>query len=493
MKKIFSILFFLCFLTIFGKNDIIRIAQGAKPKSLDFQIYNEFTTLGITEHIYNTLVSFDDNGIIQPDLASDFKYLSPTKILFTIKKGIKFHNGDILTSDDVIFSLNRMLSNPGGKVLIDEIKSVSQPESDKVLIELKKPSASFLGKLTLPIAGILNKKYVESGNNIGTHPMGTGPYMFEKWNSDTINLKSFKEYFKGAPKNGGIIFKVIPENSSRVMALEADDVDIIYPVSPIDFSIIESNPKLQLVLEKGVTTDYLGFNVQKDGLNNKNIRKAIKLAIDKQGILDAVFLGKGSIAKSPISSSIPGSYQDPNENRDIEAAKQIVKQYGKKLNFKIWTSENNLRIQMAQIIQSNLKEIGIDSKIEIVEWGTFLKKTSEGEHDIYLSTWILGVTDIDTIVSKLFLTDSIGLEGNKSFYSNKELDKKIKEAREINDPNKRKELYKQIQETLFEDNPVIPLIYRVDGIGINRRIKNFKHNKISMRNLYENVEIIETK
>lgn len=491
MKKIFTILFFIYTLSILGKNDFIRIAQGSKPKSLDFQIYNDFPTLSIAEHIYNTLVSFDDNGKIQPDLASNFEYLSPTKILFTIRQNVKFHNGDILTSEDIIFSLKRMLSNPSGKVLIDEIKSISSYENNKVLIELKNPSASFLGKLTLPIAGILNKKYVEDGNNIGLLPMGTGPYMFKNWDSDSISLKSFKEYFKGPPKNNGIKFKVISENSSRVMALEADDVDIIYPVSPIDFSLIKNNPKLKLILENGVTTDYLGFNISKDGLNNKNIRKAIKMSIDKEGILNSIFLGNGYIAKSPISFSIPGSYQDPNEKRDIETAKNIVKNYGKNLNFKIYTSENNIRIQMAQIIQSNLKEIGINSSIEIIEWGTFLKKTSEGQHEIYLSTWILGVTDIDTIVSKLFLTDSIGAEGNRSFYSNKELDKKIKKAREINNPNERKKLYKEIQEVISEDNPIVPLIYRIDGIAINKRIKNFKHNKMSMRNIYENMEIID--
>lgn len=503
IQKYFALLLITNFIFIFNSsfgsnNNVITVAQGSKPKSLDPHTFNEFPTLGITEHIFNTLVTLDDNGTPIPELAESFLYLSPTEILFTIKKNIKFHNGDVLIADDVLFSLERMLEKPGSRAILKDIKSITKTSDNKVLITLHEPSAPFLANLTLPIAAIMNKKYITDGNNIALHPMGTGPYMVTNWgDGDKIVMTSFKDYFKETPKNDGLIFKIITENTSRLAALETGEVDVIYAISPIDFQIVEKNPNLKLLHKTTTTTELMVLNVQKEGLNNKNIRKAIHMTVDKNGILEAIFLNKGSIATSPINPNIFGSYQDLKPiNHDIKEARNIVtmETKEKKLpSFKIWTSENIVRVQIAQIIQANLKEIGIESSIEIVEWGTFLKKTSEGIHDILLTTWILGVSDIDTVVTTLFHSNSIGAEGNRSFYDNPVLDSQIDLARATTDVEKRKERYKSIQEIILDDNPIIPLVYKIDGIGINKNILNFEYNRASMRNYYENMEKVDVK
>ena len=210
MKKIIQKYFTLFFIfnlllisniTFCDNKSVIVVAQGSKPKSLDPHTFNEFPTLGITEHIFNTLVTLDDNGIPKPELAKDFTYLSPTEILFTIRDNVKFHNGEILTADDVVFSLKRMMEKPGSRVILKDIKSVQKTTDNKVLITLYEPSAPFLANLTLPIAAIMNKKYIEAGNNIALNPMGTGPYMVTSWgDGDKIIMKSFKEYFRGTLK-----------------------------------------------------------------------------------------------------------------------------------------------------------------------------------------------------------------------------------------------------------------------------------------------------
>ncbi|MGL6065599.1 MAG: ABC transporter substrate-binding protein [Cetobacterium sp.] len=498
MKIIFKILLVFNFLffnkTTFTKiNNFIIVAQGSKPKSLDPHTFNEFPTLGITEHIFNTLVTLDDNGIPSPEIAKDFKYLSPTKIIFTIREDIKFHNSETLTTDDVIFSLERMLEKPGSRVILKDIQNISKTLDNKVLITLKKPSAPFLANLTLPIAAIMNKQYILSGNNIALKPMGTGPYTVSDWgDGDKIIMASFKDYFKGVPKNDGLVFKIITENTSRLAALETGEVDVIYAVSPIDFRIVENNPELNLLHKTTTTTELMVLNVEKPELKNKNVRKAIHMAIDKEGILDAIFLNRGSIATSPINPNIFGSSQDlPYLKHNLEGARNILKNEKPVAPLKIWTSENIVRVQIAQIIQANLKDIGIESSIEIVEWGTFLKRTSEGVHDILLTTWILGVSDIDTVVSTLFHSSSIGAEGNRSFYSNPDLDYKIDLARSTINKDSRKVLYKEIQEIILDENPIIPLVYKIDGIGINKKIENFDYNKASMRNYYENMKKVD--
>ncbi|MGL5050364.1 MAG: ABC transporter substrate-binding protein, partial [Fusobacteriaceae bacterium] len=469
MKKIFSLFIILNILifntNIFAKEDRnIIIAQGSKPKSLDPHTFNEFPTLGITEHIFNTLVTLDDNGIPSPEIAETFEYISPIEILFTIRKDIKFHNGDTLTTDDVIFSLERMLKKPGSRVILKDIKNVSKIKDNKVLITLKEPSAPLLANLTLPIAAIMNKKYTLENHNVSLKPMGTGPYFVSDWgDGDKIVMTSFKDYFKGAPKNTGLTFKIITENTSRLAALETGEVDIIYAISPIDFEIVEKSPELNLLYKNTTTTELMVLNVEKEELKNKNVRKAIHMAIDKEGILEAIFLNRGSVATSPINPNIFGSCQDlPYLKQDLEGARHILEKENPVAPLKIWTSENIVRVQIAQIIQANLKDIGIESTIEIVEWGTFLKKTSEGVHDILLTTWILGVSDIDTVVSTLFHSASAGAEGNRSFYKNYDLDKKIDFARSTLDINKRKILYKEIQDIILNENPIIPLVYKID-------------------------------
>ena len=271
----------LFFTTSFSKeNNIIIVAQGSKPKSLDPHTFNEFPTLGITEHIFNTLVTLNDHGIPVPELAKDFTYLSPTEILFTIRDNVKFHNGEILNTDDVIFSLERMMEKPGSRVILKDIKNITKTKDNKVLITLYEPSAPFLANLTLPIAAIMNKKYIVEGNNVALNPVGTGPYMVTNWgDGDKIVMKSFNDYFKGKPKNDGLIFKIITENTSRLAALETGEVDIIYAVSPIDFQIVEKDPNLNLLHKTTTTTELMVLNVKKPGLDNKNIRKAIHLAI----------------------------------------------------------------------------------------------------------------------------------------------------------------------------------------------------------------------
>ncbi|MEG0134881.1 MAG: ABC transporter substrate-binding protein [Cetobacterium sp.] len=474
------------------KNNFIMVAQGLKPKSLDPHLYNEFSTLAITEHVFNTLVTLNDQGNITPELAENWEYISEKEILFNLKKNVKFHNGKEMTEKDVVFSLQRMLKKPGSQTIVSDIESVKEAGKYRVLVKLKNPSAPLLYNLTMPLAAILNEEYsLESEEKSSLSPIGTGPFKIKKWdNGENIVLEKFHDYYKGSPKIDGIIFKVITENSSRLAALETGDIDIAYAISPIDFDTIIENPKLNLLHKLSTTTEFISLNVMKEGLKNKNLRKAIHHSINKEGILEAVFLGRGKIAKSPINPSIFGSYQElEGYEYNPSKAKEILKEENlENLNLKIWTSENILRVQIAQIIQSDLKDVGIKSTIEIVDLGTFLQKTSSGAHDILLTGWVLGASDSDAVMSALFHTSSIGSGGNRSFYSNIELDSELELARHTNDSEKRKNHYKKAQEIVADDNPVIPLIYKIDGIGVNKKIKNFQYNKSTMRNYYEVME-----
>lgn len=470
------------------------VAQGTKPKSLDPHKFNDFSIISVTEHVFNTLVTLDDNRNVVPELAEAWEYITPQEIIFKIRKNVKFHNGELLTANDVVFSLKRMINEPSSYTLVRDIENVEKIDDFSVKVTLKNPSAPFLYNLSMPLTAILNEKaYKETPDEVSVRPIGTGPFKVKEWGvGERVVLDSFKDYFKGAPKVDGVIFKTIAETTTKMIALETGEVDLIYGVAPIDFKTIESKENLTLFYKNSMTTDYLVINTNKKYLDNLDIRKAIHYAINKQGIIDAIYLGRGHIANSPVNPLIFGSYQNIHTySFNPEKSKEILANAGIKpgeVNLKIWCSENPIRVQIAQIIQENLKNVGINAKIEIVETGTYLDKTAKGEHDISLTTWIQSVSDADSILTPLLHSKSIGFAGNRSFFENKKLDKLLDDARMNIDEIAREELYKQVQEIISEENPIIPLVYKVDGLGMNKRIKNFSYNQGTMRNYFELVE-----
>lgn len=157
----------------------VIVSQGSKPKSLDPNMYNEIPALTITEQIFNTLLRVDENGNIVPELAESYEYVTPTELVIKLKQGIKFHNGDTLTAKDVVFSINRMLSKPASKIMIDAISKVEAVDDNTVKITLSKPSSPLLFGLAHPLTAILNEKdTVAKNDTIATAPVGTGPYKF---------------------------------------------------------------------------------------------------------------------------------------------------------------------------------------------------------------------------------------------------------------------------------------------------------------------------
>lgn len=495
MKKIFYVvLLFSLFIIGCGKSkeespngNTVVIAQGAKPKSLDPYMYNEIPGLTVTRQFYNTLFTKDEKGEIVPELAESYEFKSDKELDVVLKKGVKFHNGDEMTADDVVFSFQRMKEKPGSSIMVEEIDRVEKVDDYSVKIFLSHPSSPLLFNLAHPLTSILNKKYVESKNDdITVDPMGTGPYKFLSWGSgEKIEMESFKDYFLGAPKVDGIIFRAISEDSSRLAALETGEIDIAYGVAAIDAQTIEKNDKLELISEPTTSTEYITTNVTKAPFNNRDFRYAVAYAIDKQSIIDSIYLGKAKEANSIVNPNVFGYYDGLKGFKyDVEKAKEYLKKSGiEKPSFTLYINENPARLQAAQIIQANLNEIGIDVKIEILEWSTYLQKTADGDFSAFLGGWVSGTSDSDIVLYPLLSTASIGSAGNRSRYSNSVFDNEVAQARIVTTPEERKEHYKNAQLIFEEDLPIIPLYWKNENIGKNKRIKGFVYDATTMHKL----------
>lgn len=468
-------------------NKSVIVSQGSKPKSLDPNMYNEIPALTITEQIFNTLLKVDENGNIVPELAESFEYVTPTELVIKIKQGVKFHNGDTLTSKDVVFSINRMLDKPASRIMIDAIDKVEAIDDYTIKLTLSKPSSPLLFGLAHPLTAILNEKDTLAKNDvIATAPMGTGPYKFIEWGSgEKIELVAFDDYFEGRPKIDTLTYRAITENSSRLAALETGEIDIAYNMDAIDSGIVENNPELQLISQPTTSTEYITFNTTKAPFDNKDFRKAVNYALNRQSMSDSIFMGKAKPANSIVNPNVFG-HSDKVEGYpyNVEKAKEYLKKSGiENPSFTLFVNDNTTRLQLAQIIQANLKEIGIDMVIETLEWGAYLQRTAQGEHQALLGGWVSGTSDADIVLYPLLHSASHGGAGNRAFYTNKEFDKIVDEARLVSSPEERKALFLKAQDILQEEAPLGILLYKNENIGLNKKIKGFKFDPTTMHNL----------
>jgi len=463
MKKIFYLLLLLSlFLVACGEkksdttsteNKIVTVAQGAKPKSLDPYMYNSIPDLMVSRQFYNTLFSREKDGTIVPELAESYEYKNDKELDIVLKKGVKFHDGSELTADDVVFSFERMKDKPGSSIMIEEIDKVE--------------------------------------NNLNIAPMGTGAFKLVAYNDgEKIEMEAFQDYFEGAPKIQKLIIRSIPEDTSRLAALETGEIDIATGLAPINAQTVEANDKLELISEPTTATEYICLNVEKAPFTNKEFRQALNYAIDKKSIVDSIFSGKGKVAKSIVNPNVFGYYDGLEEYPfNPEKAKELIEKSGvKDKSFSLYVNDSPVRLQVAQIIQANLKDVGIDMKIETLEWGTYLQKTGEGDFTAYLGGWISGTSDADIVLYPLLDSKSIGFPGNRARYSNPEFDKEVEMARVVLTPEERKEHYKNAQIIAREDSPLIVLFNKNENIGINKRILGFEYDPTTMHK-FKNLDV----
>lgn len=460
-----------------NKDKKLVIAQNTEARSLDPQKAIVTTTVRVYQQIYNQLVKHNSKMEIEPDLAEKWEQVDPNTLIFTLRKNVKFHNGEILKASDVKFSLERMKKAPVSSFLISEVEKIEVVDDNTVKIVTRKPFGPLLSHLAHPGAAILNEKAtIAAGDDYGQHPIGTGPYKFVEWVAgDNIKLESNKEYFRGIPSIKTLVFKTIPEASSRIIGLETGEIDIAYDIDPIDMNKIKEAKNLQLLSGESLGTGYLVINVQKEQLKKKEVRQAIAYAMDVPAIIDAVYRGTAEQADSPLSKKILGYKSSKKYEHNISKAKELLAQAGYPNGFKmsIWTTDTPLRRDVATIFQDQLKEVGITVNVEVMEGGALMDGTGRGDHDAAILGWYTVTGDADYGLYPLFHSTAYGKPGNRSFYSTPEVDSYLDKARNSQNIEERKELYGKVQDIVQDELPMITYAFVNQSVGLNKKISNF--------------------
>lgn len=469
------------------KEELI-IAQDGESKSLDIHQGNDGFSLRANRLIYSRLVEADENMQIHPGLAESWQQLDDRTMQFKLRKGIKFHNGDDFTAEDVKFSFERMMNSPRIAFVLPLIERIDIVDDYTVNIVTKTPFGPLLAHLSHPALGMVSKKLLtENPEALKEKPIGTGSYKFKEWiYGDKLVLEKNEDFYdKNERGLKYIIFKNVVEASNRAIGLETGEIDIATPISSVDEENIKNNPKLQLLTKPSISYTYIGMNMTKAPLNDIRVRKAINYAIDKQAIIDVILNGNGKIATSPIAPGVFG-FTDKTKNYEynVEKAKELMKEAGYENGFTtsmlVFSGEANT--QTAEIVQAYLKEIGIDLKIEIVEVSAYWDMTERGVHNLFLGSWGVVTGDADYGLYAMYHSSAKGGAGNRDFYENEKVDELLDKAKTEIDPETRKKLYEEAQILIVNDAPDVILYNRNLTVGAQKYIKGLGIHPVTLYN-----------
>ncbi len=468
-----------------GGSDTLIVSQGADPASLDPQGANEQPGSRVSKQIYDTLFFQDEEMNVSEGLAESYELLDDGMTLsLKLREGVTFHNGNAFTAEDVKFTIERAIASPDVTHIVSAIdpEKITIVDDYNMTIGMLYPFAPILSHLAHTATSIVDKETVEAaGDSYGSSPVGTGPYTLVEWNvGDNIVLEANADYWGEGAKTENIIIRNIPEPETAMLELESGGVDIVYDIAASNIARFEGSEETSLVRSPNFSTTYIGFNAQKEPFNDPLVRQAINHAIDMSAIVENVYYGAGSQAKGPIGQMV-WAYNDEltGYEYDVEKAKELLAEAGYPDGFSttIMTNEGNQqRADVAIIVQSALKEIGIEVEIQTLEWTKYLETTENGEHDMFILGWVTVTGDPDYGLYPLFHSSTYGAAGNRTFWSTPEVDELLDEARTSNDPAVREANYKEVQQIVAEEAPWIFTWEGEDLTGVRSNIEGFVNN-----------------
>ncbi|MDR1137463.1 MAG: ABC transporter substrate-binding protein [Synergistaceae bacterium] len=495
MKRILFLAFIIAALAAgiaSASGDTLVIGYQYDATSFDPHVTSDIGSQNVMVQIYDPLMKVNENGELAPHLAESVEDLGNLTYKFTLRKGVKFHNGELLRASDVKFTFLRALNESQA---INYVVSNIDPDGINIIddytftIKIKKPDASFLAYMAhYGGACILNEKAVrDAGDNYGVNPVGTGPYKFTGWvKGDRITLERNDDYWGEKAKIKNIVIRPITEATNRTIELETEGVDLAFSIQPLDISRIEDNPKLKLLRNSDTGVYTIGMNMSRKPLDDIRVRRAISLAIDSGALNKAVYRGVGAAGRTVIPPTIP--YYDetaPEHEYNPEKAKELLAEagYADGLSLVMVSNENKERIDTMTIAQNMLKKVGIDSEIQVIEWGVYLDKLVQGEYDLCTGGWSCSIYDPDEAVYGQYHSSEIGDGYNWVRLSDAETDRLIEEGRENSDPAKRAEIYKALQRRINELYPVVVTQIGEELLGMRANLMGVSQNTLQLFDL----------
>ena len=449
----------------------LNVVQAMLPTNLDPVLANEVPMSRANYLIFQTLV-YLDGGAVVPGLATSWEFTDPETLVLQIREGVKFHDGSILTAEDVVFTLNRAGEAPIVSAITGMIKEAEITGDHEVTLTTDFPFAPILLHLSHTANSIVSKAVVESiGEDEHTlHPIGTGPFKFVSQVAgdryDLVRFDDFNSVVPGLPEGQlpsleSITFRVIPDPSVRTIELETGAAHVVLDVGATEVSRIRDTADLNMYEVPGFSLNsWLGFNMGKPPFDDHRVREAVALAIDIESIVDVAWAGLGIVGTSLIPTTVPGFKAFPIIPQDIDRARELMAEAGYADGFEtdVWLNEGNaMRADAATMIQAQLRALNIETTINIYEWATLLPATQDGEHEMSIMGWTTATGDPDYGLYPLYHSDAIGGGDNRTFTDDPRVDELLERGRSETNEAERMRIYGELQEVLMEILPIVPL------------------------------------
>lgn len=435
---------------------------------LDPHITTSYISTRVLEQIYEGLLRTDENFRVQPALAEDWE-ISEDGLTYTfyLRTGVKFHDGSDFTASDVKFSLERILNPETASpqrsrlIMIDTIEIVNPHE---IRITLQHPFSPFLIYLaTSAISAIVSEEFVAREGRLEAVASGTGPFKLVEYDPSQVVLEKNPDYWDDRyPFLDGIVFKLIPEASTRRAAIRTGEIDFIHAADPTTVEILGVDPGFDILSVPEFSYGLLGINNSRPPLDNAKVRLAISCAINRPQIISAVYLGHASIG-TPLSPAfgeewvVPAS-ELPCYQQDYDRARELLREagYPDGISFEITVAPvYEIAFKFAKVIQDQVKPAGIDIKLNPVEYGGFIDAWIAHDFDTFTSE-NSGWPDPDAMYYRTFHSQGAT---NVFEYADPVMDALLEQGRRETDTAKRQEIYKAAQQRLAEQVPIIFLAY----------------------------------
>lgn len=451
------------------KEEII-IGAAADINTLDVQSQQDQINNIALKLTHENLVFFTNEGTFEPSLATSWEFTDDTHIVFKLAEGVTFSDGSPMTADDVKFTLDRGMTNMAASTLTG-LLSTKVVDPLTVELTIDKYSNEFVQSLASLNVAILSKKAYDSGME-EPYLIGTGPYKLDEWvEGEYSRFKKVDNYW--GEKDGvseTITFRPILEASSRVIALQNGEIDVCIDPPINELQYLEEDKNLAVFERAGSRLFYFAFNVEKAPWDNLKLRQAVACAIDRNAVLQAAVYGKGTPQTTILNRGLWGFYDEmPGFDYDVARAKTLMTESGVPAGLKttITVANSGSYANVAQVIQANLKEIGIEVEIKTMEDATLKSSCAAGEQELYLWRWNED-SKVDFVYRDLFYT---GSSSNYQHYSDPKADALIDNVLTEKDETKRLEFSKELQTKLVEDCPQVPLYIANLVIAYNKNLK----------------------
>jgi len=471
-----------------------------------------------TKQVYDTLVQFRlGTTIMEPALATSWEVSDDgLTYIFHLRKDVFFHptkyyeKRNPFTADDVLFSLNRQLvdAHPYHKIggsykywgsmnMSKIVKSIEKVDTHTVKITLTQREAPFLSNMAMDFASILSSVYADDllkdgkADKLSRFPVGTGPFVLNKWvKDDKMIFTPNENYWDGKPYIDKLILKVITNSSVRAAELKVGSIHVMDFPNPEEIAKLDADPNIKLIQQEGLNVGYLALNTEKvEAFKDVRVRRAINHAINKEAIVKAIYAGFGSPAYSPIPPTMWSYNPDITKYMyDPAKAKALLKEAGyENLEFDLWAMPvvrpymPNAR-KVAEAMQADLAKVGVKTKIVSYDWGTYLSKGRQLEHDACLLGWTGDNGDPDNFLDVLLSEHAATIPvSNRAAWKNKEFSALIAKAKTITDIAERTKLYKEAQEVFAKEVPWVTVANSLVVEAVRSNVMDFKLDPMGKR------------